>query len=356
MRIIYKVLSVFFGLGFIGQLIAGKLFIAGLILSVVFGYFGWREISKKIESKDVDSDKKTSEFPNSKINLREKERNESLERIAINMGISPNEVKEDYILELKKKGIGNTSIDEVKQHFQQLKLEESGMFNVSPENTPSAFMEEWYEEYMNNRDYQHMNTIKSDMKYFIDCDSDLHDTLINNEDIEFENFSRIYNFLNLYKVSNRSLKMNSELDTMLNYNSFKGEVVKSNYFLEKVNESILFDCDINITLNIIEFGLLLYNSELAPYYYERKAYCYNKLGKFKVALESIDKAIDLLSVINWAKDIYLFDYLILRSEIKNNLGDKKGAMKDIEMAKEHKEVIKEEETNYEEDYSNDLPF
>ncbi len=42
MKIVFKILAVFFALGFIGQLINGKFFIAGLIIAAVFAYFGWR--------------------------------------------------------------------------------------------------------------------------------------------------------------------------------------------------------------------------------------------------------------------------------------------------------------------------
>jgi hypothetical protein len=47
MKIVLKVLSVFFGLGFIGQLVVGKFFPIGLILSIICGYFGWRETTEK---------------------------------------------------------------------------------------------------------------------------------------------------------------------------------------------------------------------------------------------------------------------------------------------------------------------
>ena len=46
-KLVFKILAVFFALGFIGQLINGKFFIAGLIIAAVFAYFGWRP---KVES------------------------------------------------------------------------------------------------------------------------------------------------------------------------------------------------------------------------------------------------------------------------------------------------------------------
>lgn len=43
MRILFKILAIFFGLGFLGQLVAGELFPIGLILALLFGYLGWKE-------------------------------------------------------------------------------------------------------------------------------------------------------------------------------------------------------------------------------------------------------------------------------------------------------------------------
>ncbi len=43
MKILFKILAVFFGLGFLGQLIVGELFLFGLILAILFGYLGWKE-------------------------------------------------------------------------------------------------------------------------------------------------------------------------------------------------------------------------------------------------------------------------------------------------------------------------
>jgi hypothetical protein len=42
MKTVLKVLSVFFGLGFVGQLVAGNFFPAGLILCALCGHFGWK--------------------------------------------------------------------------------------------------------------------------------------------------------------------------------------------------------------------------------------------------------------------------------------------------------------------------
>lgn len=50
MKILFKVLAVFFGLGFLGQLIAGNLFPIGLIFATLFGYLGWKKEGKSEDS------------------------------------------------------------------------------------------------------------------------------------------------------------------------------------------------------------------------------------------------------------------------------------------------------------------
>lgn len=56
MKLFLKILSVFFGLGFIGQLIMGRFFLFGLLLAIVCGYYGWKESESK---NDNDSENKT---------------------------------------------------------------------------------------------------------------------------------------------------------------------------------------------------------------------------------------------------------------------------------------------------------
>jgi hypothetical protein len=47
MKIVLKVLAIVFGLGFLGQLVAGNFFPIGLVLSIVCAFFGWRNSDKK---------------------------------------------------------------------------------------------------------------------------------------------------------------------------------------------------------------------------------------------------------------------------------------------------------------------
>ncbi len=56
MRTVFKVLAILTVLSVIGNLIAGKIFIAGIILAGIFAYFGWRDIPVKSASNGSESD------------------------------------------------------------------------------------------------------------------------------------------------------------------------------------------------------------------------------------------------------------------------------------------------------------
>lgn len=43
MRLVFKILCIFFAIGTLGQFLDGNIFPIGIILTFVFGYFGWRE-------------------------------------------------------------------------------------------------------------------------------------------------------------------------------------------------------------------------------------------------------------------------------------------------------------------------
>lgn len=60
MKIIWKILCIICAMGFIGQLIAGKFFFMGLILSILFGYLGWNE-TKSVNKENQASDSTKNE-------------------------------------------------------------------------------------------------------------------------------------------------------------------------------------------------------------------------------------------------------------------------------------------------------
>lgn len=49
MKLLFKILSVFFILATLGHLTQGQIFFIGIILAGVFGYFGWKSDHKATE-------------------------------------------------------------------------------------------------------------------------------------------------------------------------------------------------------------------------------------------------------------------------------------------------------------------
>lgn len=52
MKIVFRVLAVIFALSVLGNLIKGNIFIAGIVLTALFAYLGWRTTSENIVKKE----------------------------------------------------------------------------------------------------------------------------------------------------------------------------------------------------------------------------------------------------------------------------------------------------------------
>jgi hypothetical protein len=55
MKLFLKILAVFFAIGFIGNLIAGRFLFIGIILSGVCAYYGWKDSSAKDNGSDLNN-------------------------------------------------------------------------------------------------------------------------------------------------------------------------------------------------------------------------------------------------------------------------------------------------------------
>lgn len=112
----------------------------------------------KSSIKDGDIENEESEQRGSSITKRKKtnfqERNKSMVRMANNMGISVEEVKEDYISDLEKNNIGTDFKAQIIEDLEFGKIEESKVFGIKPENTGSALMREWFIEYISAKENQ----------------------------------------------------------------------------------------------------------------------------------------------------------------------------------------------------------
>ena len=82
------------------------------------------------------------------------ERNESMLRMANNMGITIEEVKEDYITDLEKNNIGTDFKDQIIEDLDREKIHESRIFGIKAKNTGSALMREWFIEYISAKENQ----------------------------------------------------------------------------------------------------------------------------------------------------------------------------------------------------------
>lgn len=134
-----------------------------LIVITVIGIciYNW---DKKKQEKYIKSDSfknhfdtlnKEQEKKQRKTNLQEK--NESMMRMANNMGISIEDVKENYISDLEKKNIGTDCKDQMIQQFDIEKIKESKVFGIKAKNTGSAFMSEWFLEFINAKENQQID-------------------------------------------------------------------------------------------------------------------------------------------------------------------------------------------------------
>ncbi|ARV07868.1 hypothetical protein BTO04_14710 [Polaribacter sp. SA4-10] len=110
-----------------------------LIIGVIIGFFIYN-----FTITDQEEHIYSEEFKKRK---NDKERNESIIRMANNISLPIEEVKEDYIKDLKKNNIKADFREEMFFQIGVKKIEESISFNISPQNTVTAIMEEWLIEY-----------------------------------------------------------------------------------------------------------------------------------------------------------------------------------------------------------------
>ena len=81
----------------------------------------------------------------SKSKIKDKE--DSILRMAQKRGCKPDEVKEDFISDLKSQNLDQSGYDAMLQILKEEKYEESREFDIDPDDTASAYMEKWTLEY-----------------------------------------------------------------------------------------------------------------------------------------------------------------------------------------------------------------
>ncbi|MDM8162239.1 hypothetical protein QUH73_20665 [Labilibaculum sp. K2S] len=98
-----------------------------------------------------------------KSRSREEDKKRSLLRMAENIECSPLQVKENYIQGLSQQ---KASVIELKRSIQMIrekKYEESMVFDIDPDDTVSALIEEWTKEFIENKEYIDHNRTKPEV-------------------------------------------------------------------------------------------------------------------------------------------------------------------------------------------------
>lgn len=85
-----------------------------------------------------------------KPKTRSKDKEDSLLRMARNMGCAPDEVKEGYINDLKSQNLDQNKYSMMIKFLKEKKYEESKLLNIDPDDTSAAYMEKWTKEYINS--------------------------------------------------------------------------------------------------------------------------------------------------------------------------------------------------------------
>jgi hypothetical protein len=120
---------------------------------------------------------------------REQDKKESLLRMAVNMGCSPSQVKECFIKGLINQHLTAAQVLETIEMCSQKKYEESRVFSIDPADTSASYMEEWTNEYFENKGY-------ADRKRTID--EAAKDLMTENPElsriVELKDESQLYNF------------------------------------------------------------------------------------------------------------------------------------------------------------------
>lgn len=94
------------------------------------------------------------------FNPREKDKNESLSRLAKNMGCSIDTVKASYLSTLRSQEIAASDYKSMMSVLENKKAEEGRFFRIHPDDTAVAFMEQWTREFFENEEYK--NKAKSE--------------------------------------------------------------------------------------------------------------------------------------------------------------------------------------------------
>ena len=157
------------------------------------------------------------------------------------------------------------------------------------------------------------NFIKNNFAIFI--------KLKNKQKLAMHEFLVLSRFLELEKTQKPMLGIDSEnnvnMDMVILGGALNEMENKAEFFFKRAIPFI--EVDKKIILKIIDFGLKLEDYDYTPHFYELSSDCKKELNLYDEALKDIDKAIQLISEVDWKKEDYYDDYISKKSEIENLL-------------------------------------
>lgn len=268
----------------------------------------------------------------------EKAREISVTQIAKQFDCQVNETKEFYFKKLRAVKLKNVLSVLEDNVFEKQKHEQAVNFFILKDSTPSALLEEWTIEYIENKEYQYrkrtnLDIIKDIMALYPECGI-------------------------ILAMGNQELKGNyldenpDMIDIIMNEFAHSDEPAERCRL--KAIEVRWNDDDFKEAFRIIDLGLEFNDPYTEPFLYSLKVDCFEKLSNYTLALENMNKAIESIQK-NLPDNFYQIScFYKTRSEIKDKLSDVIGAMQDREKA----EIFdaKYEANKTADDNNNDLPF
>lgn len=251
-----------------------------------------------------------------KSKSREQDKRDSLLRMAVNMCCSPAQVRDNFIKELKEQQLTAALTKEAIQMLRQKKYEESEVFNIDPDDTGAAYMEEWTKEYSNNKGYAYRKRTVREVT---------EDWMTENQELDRIVKSREKSELHDFLFDNPDLMHSMLTDTVF------ADRPAEKYRQKAIDK--FTDKDYTGAIQLINKGLEFDEPETEPFLFKLRAECKGKLSFAQLgALNDMNKAIK--SILKNMPDRYfsISDFLEKRGEIKQELGDTLGATQDKKKA------------------------
>lgn len=319
-------------IGIIALYILGKIFYDNF-----FSYRTERNRNhlKQSYSESVARIKRNKELDfNTKSKSRDQDKRDSLLRVAENTGCSIDQVKENFIKGLGEQQLTAAQTKEAIQICREYKYEESTVFNIDPEDTASAYMEEWTKEYFENKEYEYKKRTEREVTEDLMIENPEFNHVVNSGDI-----SKIEDFLG----DNPDLII-SHMESLM-YADAPAEKYR-----KKAIEKFYDYKDYTGAIQLINKGLEFDEPETEPYLFSLRSKCAKKLLNYNDSLNDMDKAIESI-LKNFPEDYFsIGDLLKERGKIKQELGDTAGANQDAKKADEYHAKYEANKTDDDDDY------